>query len=66
LKLSYKKDWNDWFLHGRKYLTRHGNLAGPGYENMTRWILKAWQELDKAEIIHSFQYCCNIKKTLKK
>ena len=57
LKSYYKKFWCDWFLNDKKKLTKHGNLAGPGYENMTKWLLKSWLYFDTASIIHSFQYC---------
>lgn len=57
LKLSYKKDWNEWFLHGTKYTTRFGNIAGPGYQNMLSWISKGWKEFNIADVIYSFQYC---------
>ena len=40
MKVSYCQFWNEWFINGVKKVTTKGNLAGPGYENMTKWILK--------------------------
>ena len=57
LKLLYRNDWNDWFINGEKKFTKYGNLAGPGYKNMTRWLLKGWEEFNAAKIISSFSYC---------
>ena len=57
LKTLYRKHWCDWFLNGDKKFTKHGNLAGPGYDKMSNWLLKCWKEYDVAQIIHSFQYC---------
>ncbi len=31
MKGDYVIDYNDWFIHGEKHLTRYGNLAGPSY-----------------------------------
>ena len=57
LKLLYKKAWLNWFLTGVKRFTVHGNLAGPGYQLMTKWILDGWLSFDSAQIINSFRYC---------
>ena len=38
-------------------MTKYGILAGPGYENMCKWINKCWKNLDSQLIIDSFSYC---------
>ena len=40
-----------------KEYTRHGNLAGPGYERMTEWISDSWHEFRPETIINSFISC---------
>lgn len=57
LKVNYVHHYNDWFINGKKHKTKHGNLAGPGYENMTKWILDVWNKFDSNQIINSFVYC---------
>ena len=57
LKSQYRKLWLNWFLNDEKIITKHGNLAGPGYANISKWLLECWEKLDQASIIHSFQYC---------
>ena len=57
LKNNYKVKWNDWFLNGTKFLTKYGNLAGPGYENMSVWINDCWENLDLKKVKDSFLYC---------
>ncbi len=44
-------------MTGVKRFTVHGNLAGPGYQLMTEWILNGWMSFDAAQIINSFSYC---------
>jgi hypothetical protein len=58
LKGDYVLCYNDWFINGPpKRKTKHGNLAGPGYELMTRWLLDGWLKFDQEIIIKSFKSC---------
>ena len=57
LKLFYKQDWSEWFLKGEKTVTRFGNLAGPGYQNMSKWLLRGWEQFENEKIVNSFSYC---------
>ncbi|RNA25757.1 pogo transposable element with KRAB domain-like [Brachionus plicatilis] len=57
LKNKYSLHWNNWFLYGQKLLTKYGNIAGPGYKNITDWILDGWLELNPEYISKSFKDC---------
>ena len=57
LKTRYSKKWLQWFIDGEKVLTKHGNLAGPGYKNIAKWLIECWKDINKVDKIHSFQYC---------
>jgi len=58
LKGDYVLCYNDWFINGPpKRKTKHGNLAGPGYELMTKWLLDGWLKFDKEIIVKSFKSC---------
>lgn len=57
LKNKYKVFWNHWFVNEPKTFTPYGNIAGPGYHFMTRWITAGWVELNSEYIRESFKYC---------
>ena len=57
LKVIYIKYWNIWFETGKKYLTKHGNVCGPGYDLMTQWISQGWLDLTPTYLAESFTYC---------
>jgi hypothetical protein len=46
LKGLYRKLWLNWFLNDEIIITKHGNLAGLGYANISKWLLECWENLD--------------------
>jgi hypothetical protein len=57
MKTKYKLYWNDWFVNDPKTFTKSGNIAGPGYHLMTKWITNCWLDLSPEYIAQSFKYC---------
>lgn len=57
LKDEYKKDWNNWFVNDPKIFNEQGNICGPGYDKMTKWISKGWKNLEQSLIRASFKHC---------
>jgi len=57
LKDEYKKEWNNWFVNDPKTFNDQGNICGPGYDKMTKWISKGWKNLEQSSIRSSFKQC---------
>ena len=57
IKNSYSQKWSDWFRDEEKIETVQGNLRGPGYVLISKWICEIWQTLDQQLLIDSFRYC---------
>jgi hypothetical protein len=44
-------------MNAQKLVTCHGNLAGPGYQNLISWLASTWAEMPRDIIANSFIHC---------
>ena len=44
-------------MNAQKLVTCHGNLAGPGYQNLISWLASTWTEMPRDIIANSFIHC---------
>ena len=55
IKRMYHAKWTNWWLNDKHAFTKENNLKSPGYVNAMKWVLEAWDQLDKDIIIRSFE-----------
>lgn len=56
-KAAFRRQYEDWMLHGQKEVTAGGNPRAPPMMEYLGWLVKAWDELPQATIVASFKQC---------
>ncbi|GFV45785.1 DNA polymerase theta [Trichonephila clavipes] len=55
-KSKVRKLWEQWMSDGEKNYTKTGKLKRASYENVSRWVLKAWNDVAETTICYGMIY----------
>ncbi|GFT18144.1 pogo transposable element with KRAB domain [Trichonephila clavipes] len=53
-KSKVRKLWEQWMSDGEKNYTKTGKLKRASYENVSRWVLKAWNDVAETTVKNAF------------
>ncbi|GFT36488.1 pogo transposable element with KRAB [Trichonephila clavipes] len=56
-KSKVRKLWELWMSDGEKNYTKTGKLKRASYENVSRWVLKAWNDVAETTVKNAFRKC---------
>ncbi|GFV35830.1 pogo transposable element with KRAB domain [Trichonephila clavipes] len=56
-KSKVRKLWEQWMSDGEKNYTKTGKLKRASYENVPRWVLKAWNDVAETTVKNAFRKC---------
>lgn len=56
-KAKVKEKYNAWMAVRAHSFTAAGNMHGPSHQEIIKWVLEAWENLDRELIICSFRSC---------
>ncbi|GFU32044.1 pogo transposable element with KRAB [Trichonephila clavipes] len=56
-KSKLRKLWGQWMSDGEKNYTKTGKLKRASYENVSRWVLKAWNDVAETTVKNAFRKC---------
>ena len=56
-KAKVTEKYDVWMADGAHSFTAAGNMRGPPRREIVKWVLEAWETLDKELIIRSFRSC---------
>ncbi|GFW59583.1 hypothetical protein TNCV_3222341 [Trichonephila clavipes] len=56
-KSKVRKLWEQWMSDGEKNYTKTGKLKRASYENVSRWVLKAWNDVAETTVNNAFRKC---------
>ncbi|GFS81540.1 pogo transposable element with KRAB domain [Trichonephila clavipes] len=56
-KSKVRKLWEQWMSDGEKNYTKTGKLKRASYENVSRWVLKAWNDVAEITVKNTFRKC---------
>ncbi|GFU93982.1 uncharacterized protein TNCV_4503851 [Trichonephila clavipes] len=56
-KSKVRKLWEQWMSDGEKNYTKTGKLKRASYENVSRWVLKAWNDVAETTVKNAFRKC---------
>ena len=54
-KSRLRSRWENWLINGYKNYTKSGNLKRVSYEEITKWISEAWNEVPVSTITSGFK-----------
>ncbi|GFU93825.1 pogo transposable element with KRAB domain [Trichonephila clavipes] len=60
-KSKVRKLWEQWMSDGEKNYTKTGKLKRASYENVSRWVLKAWNDVAETTVKNVFRKCNIVK-----
>ncbi|GFX40319.1 pogo transposable element with KRAB domain [Trichonephila clavipes] len=60
-KSKVRKLWEQWMSDGEKNYTKTGKLKRASYENVSRWVLKAWNDVAETTVRNAFRKCNIVK-----
>jgi len=58
MKVLLQRRWNQWYSEGDHSFTTTGRMRKPELEEICKWIVEAWQQLDPNIIVKAFKKCC--------
>ncbi|GFV37974.1 pogo transposable element with KRAB domain [Trichonephila clavipes] len=56
-KSKVRKLWEQWMSDGEKNYTKTGKLKRASYENVSRWVLKAWNDVAETTVKNAIRKC---------
>lgn len=56
-KDKLKEKWNEWMLKEDKALTPGGNMKCASHEQVSHWVLDAWNSINVETVAYSFKKC---------
>ena len=56
-KAKVTEKYDAWMADGAHSFTAAGNMRGPSRPEIVKWVLEAWETLDRELIIRSFRSC---------
>ncbi|GFW45265.1 pogo transposable element with KRAB domain [Trichonephila clavipes] len=56
-KFKVRKLWEQWMSDGEKNYTKTGKLKRASYENVSCWVLKAWNDVAETTVKNAFRKC---------
>ncbi|GFS70289.1 hypothetical protein TNCV_1067621 [Trichonephila clavipes] len=56
-KSKVRKLWEQWMSDGEKNYTKTGKLKRASYENVSCWVLKAWNDVAETTVKNAFRKC---------
>ncbi|GFV28656.1 pogo transposable element with KRAB domain [Trichonephila clavipes] len=56
-KSKVRKLWEQWMSDGEKNYTKTGKLKRASYENVSNWVLKAWNDVAETTVKNTFRKC---------
>ena len=56
-KAKVTEKYDAWMADGAHSFTAAGNMRGPPRPEIVKWVLEAWETLDRELIIRSFRSC---------
>ncbi|GFX37802.1 pogo transposable element with KRAB [Trichonephila clavipes] len=56
-KSKDRKLWEQWMFDGEKNYTKTGKLKQASHENVSRWVLKAWNDVAETTAKNAFRKC---------
>ena len=56
-KAKVTEKYNAWMAVRAHSFTAAGNMRGPSHQEIIKWVLEAWENLDRGLIICSFRSC---------
>ena len=56
-KAKVTEKYDAWMADGAHSFTAAGNMRGPSRPEIVKWVLEAWETLDRELVIRSFRSC---------